>query len=282
MRGMLRVGAYRFAATLAAAAGGLLLLVLLSACSGESGVDPAPSPSTVEPAASGTAPAATAVGAGAIPLERFHYVASLTMVGAASGGDSNELFVSTEGDFQSPDRHAFTYTTQLGDGELIERVVIIGERAWYRRADDGWRETTPDDPAIVALLDAAYTSVQPQFLGGPEFERVRVNVLNLPSTQEFINAVRADHYLVDAEGQAFIQSFLGGRRDLYDVDDLAWDLWLATDGAWPVRLLMSGTVVDDVEILEQLDLQAPATWELRVDVSRPNDPALVVEAPLTE
>ncbi len=204
------------------------------------------------------------------------------MAGAASDGDPNELFVSTEGDFQSPDRHAFTYTTQLGDGVLTESVVIIGEKAWYRRADDGWRETTPDDPAIETLLHTAYTSVQPQFLGGPEFERVRVNVLNLPSTQEFINAVRADHYLVDAEGRAFVQSFLGGRRDLYDVDDLAWDLWLATDGSWPVRLLMSGEIVDDVEILEQLDLQAPVAWELRVDVSRPNDPALNVEPPLAE
>ena len=275
MRGMLRVRAYRFAVTQAALVGGLLLVAFVSACSGENGADPTPT-------ASGAEPTATVVGTGAIPLERFHYVASLTMSGAASGGDTNELFVSTAGDFQSPDRHAFSYTTQLGDGELTERLVIIGEKAWYQRADEGWRETTPDDAAIAALLDTAYTSVQPQFLGGPEFARVRANVLNLPSTQEFINAVRADHYQVDAEGQAFIRSFLGGRQDLYNVDELTWDLWLATDGSWPVRLLMSGTVVDDVEILEQLNLQAPATWELRIDVSRPNDTALSVEPPPAE
>ena len=275
MRGMLRVRAYRFAATQAAVAGGLLLVAFVSACGGESGADAAPT-------AIGAKPTATVVSTGAIPLERFHYVASLTMSGAASGGDPNELFVSTEGDFQSPDRHAFTYTTQLGDGVLIERVVIIGEKAWYQRADEGWRQTTPDDPAVAALLDTAYTSVQPQFLGGAEFDRVRANVLNLPSTQEFINAVRADHYQVGAEGLAFMQSFLGGKQALYDVDDLAWDLWLATDGSWPVRLLMSGTVVDEVEILEQLGLPAPTTWELRIDVSRPNDPALSVEPPLVE
>ncbi|MCH8026010.1 MAG: hypothetical protein IH866_04365 [Chloroflexi bacterium] len=279
---MIRVRAYRFAVTQAALAGGLMLVVFVSACSGESGADPAPTASTVEPAVSGAEPTATVVGAGAIPLENFHYVASLTMSGAASGGDPNKLFVSTEGDFQWPGRHAFTYTTQLGDGVLIESVVIIGEKAWYRRADDAWRQTTLDDPAVATLLDAAYSPVRPQFLSGPEFDRVRVNVLNLPSTQEFINAVRADHYLVDAEGQAFIQSFLGGSQYLSNVEDLAWDLWLATDGSWPVRLLMSGTVVGELEILERLDLQAPAAWEVRVDVSRPNDPALSIESPMAE
>ncbi len=238
--------------------------------------------STVEPTASSIDPTATVVGAGAIPLERFHYVASLTVSGAASGGDQNELLVSTEGDFQWPDRHSFSYTTQLGDGVMTEKVVIVGEKAWYQRADEGWRETTPDDAVVATLLDTAYSPVQPQFLGGAEFDRVRVNVLNLPSTQEFINAVRADHYQVDAEGLEFMQSFLGGRQALYDVDDLAWDLWLATDGAWPVRLLMSGTVVDEVEFLEQLGLSAPTTWELRIDVSRPNDPALSITAPLVE
>ena len=266
----------------AALVGGLLLVVFASACSSESDAGPAPTASGAEPTATGAEPTATVVGAGAIPLERFHYVASLTMRGAASGGETNELSVSTEGDFQSPDRHAFTYTTQLGDGVLIERVVIIGEKAWYQRADEGWRQTTPDDPAVAALLDTAFTSLQPQFLGGAEFDRVRVNVLNLPSTQEFINAVRADHYQVGAEGLAFMQSFLGGRQALYDVDDLAWDLWLATDGSWPVRLLMSGTVVDEVEILVQLGLPAPTTWELRIDVSRPNDPELSITAPLAE
>jgi hypothetical protein len=31
--------------------------------------------------------------------------------------------------------------------------------------------------------------------------------------------------------------------------------------------------------LDQLDLQAPIRWELRIEISRPNDPALVVAPP---
>ncbi len=266
----------------------VLVVFAFTACGGESagGGTATVSPPSVTPAATATAePPPTGMpagpGAGAIPLERFHYSATLSM--SPSGGDgSRQLYVSTEGDFEWPDRHSFTYTTELGEGELRERVVIVGDAAWYARQEEPWRATTVEDETIARLLDTAFSSLRPRFLGGQEFERVRASVLNLPSTQEFINATRADHYRVDEAGLAFIEAFLAGGQQLTSVEDLAWDIWLEATDAWPVRLLMTGTLVEQVEILERLGLQPPAAWELRVDVSRPNDPDLAVETPAVE
>ena len=73
-------------------------------------------------------------------------------------------------------------------------------------------------------------------------------------------------------------------RKLFDrlpphIQEIAWDLWLAQDGAWPVRLLGSTTIISDIEMLQGLEMEAPVHWEMRIDISRPNDPAVVVVMP---
>jgi hypothetical protein len=84
---------------------------------------------------------------------------------------------------------------------------------------------------------------------------------------------------VGLAGREFFETFLVPRELLQSVEDLSWDLWLAAEGAWPVRLLLSATVIDTITLLEELDLKAPVHWELRIDISRPNDPTLSVVAP---
>jgi hypothetical protein len=250
----------------AALLGGLLLLS--GACS-DDGSSPAPAPT----------PTTTAEATGIEELERFHYIASLTLRSPGADGVANELTITTEGDFQAPDRHAFTYTTQLGSAAIRESAVVIGDRIWLRTGDEPWREATPQEPQAAELLSAAFSPIRPGFLGGPEFASVRAAVQRLRSTLEFINEVRASHYEVGAEGREYFQAFLANEQFLQDVQDPRWEVWLAEDGAWPVRLLASGTVTAELEILRQLKLAPPTTWELRIDVSRPNDPALAVQAP---
>jgi hypothetical protein len=63
------------------------------------------------------------------------------------------------------------------------------------------------------------------------------------------------------------------------VSDLDWQLWIAQDGGWPVRLLATSTVDTDADLLDEFSLEPPTAWELRVEVSRPNDPTLTVVAP---
>lgn len=256
----------------AALAGGLLLAALLAGCAGEGEAEPTASPTLPRPTP-------TAEAGSALPLERFHYVASVTLREKKGDGEAGELVVSTEGDFQWPDRHAFTYTTHLGGGATKRSVVIIGQKAWLRQGDEPWREVARDDAKVSELLSVAFSTIQPRFLGGLEFQQVRENVRRLPSTEDSVNGVPSNHYRVASPGREFFEAFLADERLLQNVRDLGWELWLAKDGAWPVRLLASATITSDLKILDELDLKAPTSWELRIDISRPNDPMLAVVAP---
>jgi hypothetical protein len=218
-------------------------------------------------------------GAGALALDRFHYVASLTVREKRDGGGAGEVAVSTEGDFQSPDRHAFTYTIESGGGTISRSVVIIGQKAWLRLGDEPWREGNRDDPEVSDLVSVAFSALRPGFLGGPEFDRVRESVRRLPPTEESVNGVPANHYRVGSPGREFFESFLADEQLRQKAQDFRWELWLAKDGAWPVRLLASATITVDLALLNELGLQAPTVWELRIDISRPNDPMLSVVAP---
>lgn len=241
------------------------VLLAASACGGSSD----------EPSAN--SPATTPTVEGALALERFHYEASLTLRETEAGG--SQVSVSTEGDFQAPDRHSFTYLTGLGNASIRRSAVVIGDTAWLKEGDGPWQKLGADDPQIAGLLSAAFSTIRPQFLGGHEFAQVRESVRRLPSNEEFVNDVAAEHYRVDAPASSVIESFLDGGPLLQGVQDLRWELWLAEDGGWPVRVLATGKVTRELDILGELGLRAPTVWELRVDISRPNDPALTVEAP---
>ena len=257
----------------AAVAGGLLLALLLAGCRSSAAPAPTPTPTALPPT-----PTAEV---GALPLVRFHYVASLTLreTGVDAGGD--EVVISTEGNFESPDRHAFIHIIDLGEDTVIRSAVIIGEDAWLQADGEPWREAARDDPELADLLAVAFTATRPQFLGGPEFRLVQESVRRLPSTEELVNGVATNHYQVGQAGREFVETFLVPEELVGNLADLAWDLWLAEEGAWPVRLLASTIVINPVDVLQELDLEAPVHWELRIDISRPNDPELSVMAPKT-
>lgn len=256
-----------------ALAGGLLLALLLAGCDRASEPEPTPSPTSLP------SPTPTVEGGSALPLERFHYVASLAIREKNPDVEPDEVVVSTEGDFQAPDRHAFTYTMQLGEATVQESVVIIGLLAWHRSGDEPWRAANVADQQVTDLLSVAYSAIRPGFLGGREFDRVRENVRHLPPTEEYVNGIPANRYEVGSPGREFFEAFLASEQLLQLVEDLNWQVWLAQDGAWPVRLLATATVTPTFGLMENLGLQAPTAWELRVDVSRPNDPTLFVEQP---
>ncbi|MEX2159074.1 MAG: hypothetical protein WEB04_06680 [Dehalococcoidia bacterium] len=214
----------------------------------------------------------------AIGLDSFHYVASLTLRESDPGGA--QITVSTEGDYQAPDRHSFTFLTGLGTTSIRTSAVVIGSDVWLRQGDDAWRKTALNDPQVGTLIRSAFSTIRPQFLGGPEFEQVRENVRRLPSNQEFVNDVPTVHYRVEASANDLIAAFIEGGAGLVEnVRGLRWELWLARDGEWPVRILAAGTVESDLPLLTELGLATPTQWELRVDITRPNDATLAVEAP---
>ena len=261
--------------TWAALAGGLFVASVLVACGGGSDGQPA-AEAQIEaaPTAEATvAPTATPV----LQLHRFQYTATLTLREEKLEGEAVEVVVSTDGSFQSPDRHSFTYTTQLTNGQIAESAVLIGGDAWLRRNDEPWHKTLRDDADVARVLSTAFSAVRPTFLGGDGFAEMRESVQRLTPVQEDANGVPADHYVVGTEGRKFFRDFLADPAAAGQ--DINWELWLAREAGWPVRLLISGRLQTDPGILEKLGLAAPATWELRIDISRPNDPALTVQAP---
>jgi hypothetical protein len=248
---------------------------LLAACGGDSDAQPA-ADAQLEAAATSEAtagPTATPV----LQLHRFQYTATLTLREERLEGEAMEVIVSTDGSFQGPDRHAFTYTTKLANGQVAESAVLIGADAWLRTNDEPWRKTARDDAEVTRVLSTAFSAVRPSFLGGDGFAEMRESVQRLTPTEDDANGIPADHYVVSAEGRRFFQDFLADPTATGQ--DISWELWLAREGAWPVRLLVSGRLQTDTGILEKLGLAAPATWELRIEISRPNDPALTVQAP---
>jgi len=251
----------------AAIIGGLLFVLALGACDGDGAAGPDAT----------ATPLPTADPAG-VDLERFHYVASLALH-EQRGADARDLTITTEGDFQQPDRHAFTYRTESGEGAIERSVVIIGPDAWLREPGGEWEALAADDPRVAELVGVAFSTARARFLGGPEFVQVRDNVRALASTPDFVNGVATDHYTVAGAGLEYFETFIASDELIENVDDLAWDLWLAGDGGWPVRLRASATITADLEILEALGLVPPTTWELQIDVSQPGDPAIEIVPP---
>src|SRR5262245_18849771 len=91
-------------------------------------------------------------------LRSFHYVVNLDMqVQEGEGGFSGTI----EGDYVSPDRHAFSQTYGFSGLTLEENYILIGEDAWTKAGNGEWEATTADDPEVVDALDL--TSGDPDF-----------------------------------------------------------------------------------------------------------------------
>lgn len=216
----------------------------------------------------------------ALTLERFQYEATLMLQEQPAGNSAGkEIVISTQGSFQAPDRHAFTYSTTTKGGVLKKSAVVIGDQVWVRNDDEPWLKTTAGDPQAAQLLNSAFSSIRPNFLGGPEFADARASVQRLPSIKEIVNGIPTEHYVVGKAGLQFFRDFLGGEALLNSVRSLDWELWLAEDGTWPVQLLARATVTAGLPILDELNLQPPASVVLRIDISHPNDPSVTVGAP---
>lgn len=243
--------------------GAVLLAALLAAC-GSSDDSPSPTPL---PAAQGL----DSIGA-------YHYVASLSVRETALDGEPAELLIATEGDYRRPDRHAFTYTVEIAGRTVSRSAVIIGEEAWLLGDNGEWRSVAFDGPELAELVAIAFSPAQPDFLGGAAYLRLLDSIRQLASTEGTVNDVPSLRYVVHAEGRSFFQSFLAEDEESQTPSETRWELWLAKDGSWPVRLSAT-TTVESETALAGLTLQPPTSWELRIDISRANDPSLTVEPP---
>lgn len=262
----------------AALVGGLLLVFTSAACGDDDrGAAPVPTP-TIPP----LTPTATAENGSALPLQRYHYSVSFTLQTKRRARNVRDVVVKTEGVYEAPDKHAFAYTIASGKGALRQRLVLIGDRAWLKAGDGRWRQVPVGDETVRELLAVAFSPAREGFLGGERYGRMRDAVRRLPAAEETVNGVAVHHYRVSEAGREFFQAFLAEEALLAHAKDFSWDLWLAQEGGWPVRLRASSTVTKALAVNRALRVPAPAVWVLQIDISRPDDPRLAVRPPLDE
>jgi hypothetical protein len=214
----------------------------------------------------------------AIPLERYRYHATLTLT--EKGRDREKVSVSTTGRYVSPDRHSIIYTITLADGtEVEQRLVAIGQRAWFKVNDSLWKRTNLQDKAVLDLLSNAFTPLRSEFLGGHGLMRVQDSVQDVYGVPESINGVAALHYKVDATGKALLDTFLPPEASSA-TQGVEWDLWLTEEGGWPIQIQASFDIDKRLDLLSGLRLRPPVTWKLVIEISGPNDPGMMIYPPV--
>jgi len=248
----------------------LLFAGLLAACGGDG---------DEKEAAEQQAPAAAEATTGATPeedgatdetaapaeafadLESYRIEMRFTLEGG-SGGASEALAMDLEGAFVAPDRSQATVSARLGELELEEETITIGDQTWVKTGDvwvEGEAQFDISDLSPASLLE----DLQP--------DQLRV----LKPTKEAVNGVDSLRYSIDRtdiESLGSLSTLFGDGEGLEDLpEDFDIDLWLAEDGGWPVRLTMVAQGVIDGGDEISLDFS--------LDITDVNDAGIEIEPP---
>jgi hypothetical protein len=165
-----------------------------------------------------------------------------------------------EGSSVAPDRAEIRWWPTIGGVPQQEPVarVVIANRNWVNYGD-GWQ----DGPAVSDPTDFGPFDHMYDFL---------VDLKGVEPVRETVNAVsslRYDLLAANMKDLGFIRLLSSG------IDDDSWDfeahLWLAEDGGWPVRLVISAPADDDGRAIR---------FEYSMDIIDANNSDIEVEPPV--
>jgi len=162
-----------------------------------------------------------------------------------------------EGAYVAPDRTKVVLTFE--DEELEWRS--IGDRSWIRFEDD-WEEdesSSQDDiltPQVVCedIVDDLSTSLD-----------------GLTATEETINGVETYHYSIERDDITQLPDLLGGAETSDIPEDMQFDIWLAQDGLWLMKI--------DVEATDTSEDGQPVALSLAMELRDVNDSNVTIEPP---
>jgi hypothetical protein len=246
----------------------LLSVGLLAACGGngdekETTDQAAPAAADVTAAAtpgeeSGTSEAPAQAFA---DLQSYRIAMSFTLEGG-TGDVGGTLAMDLEGAFVAPDRSQASVNAHLGDLELAEETITVGDQTWVKTGDTwvaGEAQFDISDLSPASLLQ----DLQP--------EQLRV----LKPTKETVNGVDSLRYSIDRgdiESLGNLSALFGDGEGLENLpEDFNIDLWLAEDGGWPVRLTMAAQGA--------LDEGDEINLDFSLDITDVNDPGIDIEPP---
>ena len=193
-------------------------------------------------------------------LKSYRYAIQLNVEGADS--EQGAFALNVEGAFVAPDRNQVKVNGNLGGLELQEESIIVGDKKWVK-SDGGWEEGEP----TFSTSDFSPAS----FL--EDFDAQQLSALK--PTKERINDVASLRYKItraDIESIAKLGSLFGDGGDTGELpEDFDIDLWLAEDGRWPVRMIMSATGTAD---------GVPVKFDFSLDVTDVNDKSIEIESPI--
>lgn len=222
-----------------------------------------------DPAALGLAPPPTEL----LSSFAFEYSYGIDAVPASAG-----FLVRADGEFAGPDRASCRLTYRgAAEEETIAQLVVLGTRVWL--ADPaGYQEVPLRHPS--ALSDLPLCPGHPLFWQDTGYHRLP-DAPGSPDIVDGIAVLRAD-LAADPELLRTL-GYSGDRADRV----IRYDVARATDGGWLVELdLAEQTTLAEARNLFGLpaldgSADVPATLFTTLRLSRPNDPSIEVESPLT-
>jgi hypothetical protein len=233
---------------------------------------PAPTSEAVPEATSEATPGPSAALSPSDALDSFRFSAEISV--DMDGG----LVLSSEGEFEAPDRLGCTVSASLG-GLAVgnDELVIVGDDAWLD-IGEGFEATTADDSDVVQ--DLALCPGSPTFWEDFEFIQDPGALRGQPDT---INGVDALRYSLGNAAEA-LESIGFLPADLEGMTINTFDVWVAEDGGWPVAfdvdILADAQAAADTFGLPLEEAGQQARITMRVDITDVNATDIHVEEPV--
>jgi hypothetical protein len=234
----------------------------------------APAP-TSEPTPEATSEATPGPSARLSPsdvLDSFRFSTEIAV--EADGG----LVLSSEGEFEAPDRMGCTVSASLSGFNVSEdELVVVGDDAWLDTGE-GFQATTADDSDVMQDLNLCPGS--PTFWEDFTFIQDPGALSGEPDTKNGVDALR--YSLANAAAALESIGFLPS--ELEGVTINTFDVWLAEDGGWPlaidVDITADAQAASDMFGVPLAEAGQEAHITMRVDITDVNATDIHVEEPL--
>ena len=212
------------------------------------------------------------------PTELLTSFAFVYSHGIGAAGSAGGFRVEVAGEFEGPDRTSCRLAYTSGDEEPIRsRLVAIGTRVWLGSAT-GYQEVPLRHPS--ALTDLSLCPGHPLFWEDTSFHRLP----DAAGTLELLDGVAVLRADLAADPQALRALGYSAKRAARVT---RYQVARAADGGWVMELDVEEAtdLAEAREVFGLADIAGaaalPATIFTRLRLSRPNDPSIRVDPPLT-